>query len=250
VALRQLRQLDERRLALEGLTADLRLARRDADAANQAKSAFLANMSHEIRTPFHGLLGMLSLLQKSGLTPRQVDHLRTATESANHLLAILDDILDVSQLESGRLTLSPVATDLRFIITVLKVNNDLERIDDLSETLAENAVFLSAQPPCDFPFDFKQMATLTRAMLKNALDSLVNLDLQRAQEVKASDDAVDDLNRAMYVQVQKEIRQTPERVEMYIHHIGISRSFERIADLATSIAEDVVYLVSGAIARH
>jgi signal transduction histidine kinase/DNA-binding response OmpR family regulator len=116
VALRQLRQLEERRLALEGLAADLRLARRDADAANQAKSAFLANMSHEIRTPFHGLLGMLSLLQKSGLTPRQVDHLRTATESANHLLAILDDILDVSQLESGRLTLTPVATDLRQLL--------------------------------------------------------------------------------------------------------------------------------------
>jgi signal transduction histidine kinase/ActR/RegA family two-component response regulator/HPt (histidine-containing phosphotransfer) domain-containing protein len=116
VALRQLRQLEDRRITLEGLAADLRLARRDADAANQAKSAFLANMSHEIRTPFHGLLGMLSLLQKSGLTPRQVDHLRTATESANHLLAILDDILDVSQLESGRLTLTPVATDLRQLL--------------------------------------------------------------------------------------------------------------------------------------
>jgi signal transduction histidine kinase/CheY-like chemotaxis protein len=116
VALRQLRQLEERRGALEGLAADLRVARRDAEAASQAKSAFLANMSHEIRTPFHGLLGMLSLLQKSGLTPRQVDHLRTATDSANHLLAILDDILDVSQLESGRLTLTPVATDLRQLL--------------------------------------------------------------------------------------------------------------------------------------
>jgi two-component system, sensor histidine kinase len=116
VALRQLRQLDERRVALEGMTADLRLARRDAEAASQAKSAFLANMSHEIRTPFHGLLGMLSLLKAGAQTPRQVEQLRTATESANHLLAILDDILDMSQLEAGRLTLAPVATDLRQLL--------------------------------------------------------------------------------------------------------------------------------------
>ena len=116
IALRQLRQLDKRRWRLEDLTADLRLARRDAEAASQAKSTFLANMSHEIRTPFHGLLGMLALLRETALTPRQLDHLRTAAESADHLLAILDDILDMSQLEAGRVTLTPVATDLRGLL--------------------------------------------------------------------------------------------------------------------------------------
>ncbi len=115
-ALRQVRKLRERRVVLEDLATSLRQARRDAEAASDAKSAFLANMSHEIRTPFHGLMGMLSLLRETGLNPRQIDYLRTATESADHLLAILNDILDMSQLESGRMTLSPQPVELRSLL--------------------------------------------------------------------------------------------------------------------------------------
>ena len=116
IALRQVRQLRQRRGVLEELAANLSQARREAESASQAKSAFLANMSHEIRTPFHGLMGMLSLLRETGLTARQIDYLRTATESADHLLAILNDILDMSQLESGRLTLAPAPVDLRMLL--------------------------------------------------------------------------------------------------------------------------------------
>jgi two-component system, sensor histidine kinase len=116
IAMRQVRQLRARRNALEQLAASLSQARREAEAASQAKSAFLANISHEIRTPFHGLMGMLSLLRETNLNARQVDHLRTATESADHLLAILNDILDMSKLESGRLTLAPAPTDLRRLL--------------------------------------------------------------------------------------------------------------------------------------
>ena len=116
IAVRQLRQLHERRLVLEELAASLREARRLAEGASAAKSAFLANMSHEIRTPFHGLMGMLSLLRETGLTPKQIDYLRTATESADHLLALLNDILDMSQLESGRMTLAPAAVELRALL--------------------------------------------------------------------------------------------------------------------------------------
>jgi signal transduction histidine kinase/CheY-like chemotaxis protein/HPt (histidine-containing phosphotransfer) domain-containing protein len=109
----QLRRLRERRVALERLTRHLREARREAESASQAKSRFLAHMSHEIRTPFHGLMGMLSLLRESGLGPRQIDHLRSATESADHLLAILNDLLDVAQLERGQLELHPGPCELR-----------------------------------------------------------------------------------------------------------------------------------------
>ncbi|MDQ2778665.1 MAG: ATP-binding protein [Pseudomonadota bacterium] len=116
LALRQLSQLRRRRQIFDRLSADLRRARKNAIAAGHAKTAFLANMSHEIRTPFQGLMGMLSLLRETGLNPRQTGYLRTATESADHLLALLGDILDLSQLEGGRLTLVPGALDLRGLL--------------------------------------------------------------------------------------------------------------------------------------
>ena len=116
IALRQLHLLRRRRASLEKLATRLAAARQEAEAASRAKSTFLANMSHEIRTPFHGLMGMLSLLRETGLGPKQIDYLRTATESADHLLVILNDILDMSQLESGRLTLNPALLDLRALL--------------------------------------------------------------------------------------------------------------------------------------
>jgi two-component system, sensor histidine kinase len=116
IAFRQLQQLRRRRAMLEKLAARLASARQEAESASRAKSTFLANMSHEIRTPFHGLMGMLSLLRETGLSPKQIDYLRTATESADHLLVILNDILDMSQLESGRLTLNPATLDLRALL--------------------------------------------------------------------------------------------------------------------------------------
>ncbi len=116
VAIRQLRNAQQRRQALEDLTQRLAQAQQTAEAASATKSEFLAHMSHEVRTPFHGLIGMLSLLRETGLTAQQAGYLRTATESADHLLAVLNDILDLSQLESGRLRLAPSAVDLRALL--------------------------------------------------------------------------------------------------------------------------------------
>ncbi|MEO7854906.1 MAG: ATP-binding protein [Rubrivivax sp.] len=116
VVMRQMRQLGDRQRALVDLAGHLREARRQAESASEAKSAFLANMSHEIRTPFHGLLGMLSLLRDTGLNARQIGFLRTATESADHLLTILNDILDLSLLESGRMSLAQSAVNLRELL--------------------------------------------------------------------------------------------------------------------------------------
>ncbi|MBC8057752.1 MAG: response regulator, partial [Rhizobiales bacterium] len=116
IVLRQVHALTERRRTLEALAENLGAARLDAEAANRAKSAFLANMSHEIRTPFHGMLGMMSLLQESGLSRQQAVYLDTARESAHHLLKILNDILDISHLESGRLQVAPQTIDLPQLI--------------------------------------------------------------------------------------------------------------------------------------
>jgi two-component system, sensor histidine kinase len=186
VALRQLRQLEDRRLALEGLTADLRLARRDAEAASQAKSAFLANMSHEIRTPFHGLLGMLSLLKAGGLPPRQADQLRTAAESANHLLAILDDILDVSQLESGRLALAPVATELRPLLREVQA---LMRPAAEAKGLALQVVTAPAVPE-GVIVDPKRLRQILFNLLSNAIkfsdSGAVRLDVQSEAPAEAA----------------------------------------------------------------
>lgn len=109
----QWQRLQRRRLLLEQLTDELRAAREAAEVASAAKSSFLANMSHEIRTPFQGLKGMLTLLSSSPLNERQSGYLRTASASADHLLTLLNDILDMSRLESGRMTLAPHPMVLR-----------------------------------------------------------------------------------------------------------------------------------------
>ena len=144
----------------------------------------------------------------------------------------------------------PVAIDLRFVIAVLKINNDLERIGDLAVNIAERAVFLTSEPPIDIPFDFPGMSEKTKIMLKNSLDALVNMDAKLARAVCAADDEVDAINRKMYGQVQDGIRKKIEQMESLIHYLGVARHLERIADHATNIAEDVIYMVDGEIVRH
>ncbi|AQT69528.1 PhoU-like phosphate uptake regulator [Anaerohalosphaera lusitana] len=144
----------------------------------------------------------------------------------------------------------PVAIDLRFIITAMKINNDLERIGDLTVNIAERSQFLANQPQVPIPFDFESMTEKTQAMLRKSVDALVKMDCQIAHEVCMSDDKVDAINRQMYDQVKKEIVKHPDWVEQLIHLLSISRHLERIADHTTNIAEDVIYMVEGKIVRH
>jgi len=144
----------------------------------------------------------------------------------------------------------PVAIDLRFIIAVLKINNDLERIGDLAVNIAERAVFLATQPPVQLDFDFLGMTQKVQAMLKKSLDALVTMSCDLAYQVIAGDDQVDALNRQMYMTVQQNVRLHPEHVESLIHLLSVSRHLERIGDHATNIAEDVIYMIQGDIVRH
>ena len=114
--LRQVRKQEARRHRLAQLADQLRDARIEAEAASDAKSEFLADMSHELRTPLHGLLGMLALVRDTPRDARAGDWLRTADESAQHLRRLLDDILDLSKLDSGSLTLTPVAVNLTALL--------------------------------------------------------------------------------------------------------------------------------------
>lgn len=144
IAMDQMRRLRQRRLALETLAENLRQARTQADAANQAKTVFLAHMSHEIRTPFQGVLGMLSLLRDTPLSPRQIDLLRTATDSADHLLRVLNDILDLSQLESGHMALAQGPVDLR---RLLRETEALMQPQAMQKDLRLNVQCSPAVPP-------------------------------------------------------------------------------------------------------
>jgi phosphate transport system protein len=144
----------------------------------------------------------------------------------------------------------PVAIDLRFIVAVLKLNNDLERIGDLAVNIAERAVFLQEIPAVPIPFDFDAMAAKAAHMLKKSIDALVDGNVPAAVKVRQADDEVDAINRDMYEKVKDAIRKHPEHVDALIHLLSVSRHLERIADHATNIAEDVIYLVKGDIVRH
>ena len=144
----------------------------------------------------------------------------------------------------------PVAIDLRYIVAVLKMNNDLERIGDLAVNIAERAQYLNSQMKIDIPFDFKGIAQKTQAMVRSSLDALVNMNASLARQVCSQDDEVDAINRRMYDQVKDMIRAHPEHVESLIALLSVSRCLERIADHATNIAEDVLYMIQGHIVRH
>jgi len=144
----------------------------------------------------------------------------------------------------------PVANELRFVVAVLKMNNDLERIGDLAANIAKRAEFLSKREPLDLIFDFNPIAEKVKAMVKKSLDSLINTDEKLAREVCTSDDEVDDMTKEMLKKIIKGVRSNQEKTKEYFSLRSISKNLERIADSATNIAEDVVYLCSGEIIRH
>ncbi|MCO6430574.1 MAG: phosphate signaling complex protein PhoU [Deltaproteobacteria bacterium] len=144
----------------------------------------------------------------------------------------------------------PVAIDLRLIIAALKINNDLERIGDLAVNIADRAVSLSQLKPVKEELPFEEMAHGVRQMLRKSLQALVHLDVQQAQEVCASDDRIDEFNKQIHKQVLESMRHNPEDVQSLMLFISVSRNLERVADHATNIAEDVIYMVDGEIVRH
>ncbi len=146
----------------------------------------------------------------------------------------------------------PVAHDLRFIVAVLKMNNDLERIGDLAKSVAKQGIALAGEPPMSEieMFGVYTMASKAQSMLKKCLDALVNLDTGLANDVRKMDDDVDDIHAAMYDKVANAMRESPHRIESLIRLLTLARHFERIADHSVNIAKDVVYLVEGRIVRH
>ena len=170
VLLRHIRHQQQQYKELEHLSQQLEKARDEAEAANQGKSVFLANMSHEVRTPFQGLLGMLTLLEQTTLDGHQRDYLQTAQDSAVHLLGVLNDILDVSTMESGTLKLSVAPINLRGVVN---------EVEDLMTVAAQDkGLQLSVYTAADLPEWVMADPTRVRQILFNLLSNAIKFTQQ------------------------------------------------------------------------
>lgn len=144
----------------------------------------------------------------------------------------------------------PVAVDLRRVATVMKINSDLERIADLAVNIGERSQSLISHGDFPLPENVDQMAEVATSMVRDALDAFVRLDVEAARDVCLRDDLVDDLNRQLISELHKLVESDAAEIEPALHFFSASRHLERIADHATNIAEDVIYLVDGEITRH
>ncbi len=179
--MRQFKYLAAGRRRLESLADHLRAARIEAEQASRSKSVFLANMSHEIRTPFHGMLGMMSLLQETALTPQQADYLGTAKESAHHLLTILNDILDISKLESGQLSVAATTVELPQLVG---------QVDALMRALAHaRGLAFEAVVASDVPRWVHADATRVKQILFNLLSNAVKFSDAGSVQLTVANDA-------------------------------------------------------------
>jgi phosphate transport system protein len=145
---------------------------------------------------------------------------------------------------------APVACDMRFVVTCLKISSYLERMGDLTKKIGKNVMFLCGVPPTAAQVNFREIAERARSMVQRSMDAFVNGDVALARQVIAEDDAVDDMKDALYEQVLSAIPQHLDQLKPLLKLNSITRNFERISDMATHVAEEVVFLVEGENVRH
>ena len=209
------REIDKLKQQILGLSADVEKSVSDAVRAVETRDAALAEavLAHENQT-----------------NAREVD--------------VEEECLKILALHQ------PVAADLRYLIAVLKINQDLERIGDLAAHIAQSAILLCDMPQVDIPLQLGEMAAMSQQMLKRVLDAFVNVDIAAAREIRLADSELDALNRRMADRLKAVISRRPELLEPLLKLMHISRHLERIGDHATNIAEDLIYLIEGKIVRH
>ncbi len=200
------------------------------------------------------------LLALSAIVEEMIDSATRALEEGNAKLAQqtieMDSQVDDREVQIEETCLKmlalhqPVAVDLRRIATMLKANSDLERIADLAVNVAERAIALAAHPEYTIPAQLKEMVDRATEMVRGALDAFVNLDAQAAAKICDSDYAVDHLNDLIIEELHRQMKQNSALITPAMHCFSATRHIERIADHATNIAEDVIYLVQGDIVRH
>ena len=159
--------------------------------------------------------------------------------------------IEIDDLATRLLALQqPMATDLRLLTSAIKINNDLERMGDLAVNIVERALSLINEPLIKPLIDIPAMANRVQSMIRKSLDSFVKRDAELARTVLVSDDSVDELRDAIYEELISHMERDPKEVRQGINLMFIARNLERLADHATNIAEDVLFLVEGVDVRH
>jgi phosphate transport system protein len=144
----------------------------------------------------------------------------------------------------------PMASDLRFILSVIRINADLERVGDAAKSISDRVRQMDQMPLVELPVDIPRMATLAGDMVRRSLQSFIEANAEQARAVLTMDDAVDAMNRAAYKSLTKVMEEQSHLAPQALGALMISRSLERVADHATNIAEDVIFWVQGADVRH
>jgi phosphate transport system protein len=214
------------------------------------------------RIRFHHELEELKrkLLEMAGMAEQAVDRVREAYRRRD--IGLCQQVLEgepainraereIDELALDLLAMQqPMAVDLRFILAVIKINADLERVGDQAVNIAERLMDMSAYPAADLPVDLPRMASLAAGMVHRALESFLQEDPGLAQAVLQMDDVVDRMNREAYITISKLMKTSPELTPQALDALLIARNLERVADHATNIAEDVIFWVRGADVRH
>jgi phosphate transport system protein len=177
----------------------------------------------------------IKLAEKVIETDNRVDALEIEIDNA------IVDLLALQQ---------PVASDLRLILAALKINNDLERISDHAVNIAQAAQALCSLPKADVPEEIPKMADITKTMLKESLDSFILLDPAKARVVLKTDDQIDNLNRQVAHKIIEWVKSNAQTVEFGLEISHISRNMERVADLTTNIAEEVIFYAQARVVKH
>jgi len=186
-----------------------------------------------------------SVLTLSDKDPQQAQRVLQNEAEINRMEIEIDD------LATRLLALQqPMAIDLRFITSAIKINNDLERMGDLAVNIIERALSLLNEPLVKPLVDIPRMADRVQSMIRKSLDSFVRKDPDLARTVLISDDAVDEMCGSVYEELIGCMERDPKVVRPAVHLMFVARNLERLADHATNIAEDVLFLVEGVDVRH
>lgn len=200
------------------------------------------------------------LMYQGALTEKAIDSaLRSLLERNSDLarrVIVEDDRIDAfdAELEDKCIRLlalrQPAARDLRFIATAIKVNGHLERIGDMAVNIAQKAIILNEEPQLKPYIDLPRMADITREMIKEGLDAMVNEEVSLADRVRTAEDTVDGLNEQIFRELLTFMMEDPKTIHRALIIMQISKNLERIADHAKGIADMVVYMVTGKSVRH